>query len=103
MSVQFSNRRFDSGAQAAGAAEPPLSPAVCIILWRCMMIRIACLSTIAGIAAMGLAAFPAHAQYHGMAAEPPPAAEFPAKTTPEPDIPAAASPYIFVVDSGRRL
>src|ERR1700743_133241 len=103
MPIQFLNRRFDGGAQACEEVEPPLSLSVCIILWRCTMTRVACLSTIAGIAAMGLAALPAHAQYRGMAAGAPVAAEAPAKAAPEPDAPAAASPYIFVVDSGRRL
>jgi hypothetical protein len=67
------------------------------------MTRVAFLSTTAGIAAMGLMALPAHAQYRGMAAEPPAAAEPSAKTAPEPDVTTAASPYVFVVDSGRRL
>jgi len=52
---------------------------------------------------MWLAAGPAHAQYRGMAAQPPAAAEAPAGTAPEPDVAAAGSPYIFVVDSGRRI
>ncbi|HEX4507919.1 MAG TPA: hypothetical protein VH722_19485, partial [Alphaproteobacteria bacterium] len=67
------------------------------------MIRLTRLSTIAGIAAMGLAALPAHAQNRGTAAEAPAAPDSSAKTAPEPDAAAEASPYIFVVDNGRRV